>query len=32
MSGVYFKEATEVKEIAEKLIDKYHPHLQDAPK
>jgi predicted SprT family Zn-dependent metalloprotease len=30
MAGVYFKEATEVKEIAEKLIDKYHPHLQDA--
>jgi predicted SprT family Zn-dependent metalloprotease len=30
MSGVFFKEATEVREIAEELIDKYHPHLKDA--
>lgn len=30
MAGVFFKEATEVKEIAEDIIDKYHPHLQDA--
>jgi Putative phage metallopeptidase len=30
MAGVYFEEANEVKEIAEELIDKYHPHLKDA--
>jgi hypothetical protein len=30
MSDVYFEEAPEVKEIAEQLIDRHHPHLQDA--
>jgi Putative phage metallopeptidase len=32
MAGVYFEEANEVKEIAEELINKYHPHLKDAKK
>jgi hypothetical protein len=30
MAQVDFKPAPEVKEIAEELIDKYHPHLRDA--
>lgn len=30
MSAVFFEEAPEVREIAEKIIDKHHPHLKDA--
>jgi hypothetical protein len=30
MSAVFFEEAPEVREMASKIIDKYHPHLKDA--
>lgn len=29
MAEVYFKEAPEVKELAQEIIDEHHPHLEE---